>query len=637
MNRARKAIPLLMSLAIGACTGVQQATISTPTENITGEIHKPPFFEATNFDTFFAPYRRAFGAVAGSALPERQLVQLGLPDMDTIVIWYALDERAKQGSPLRVVVDGEPVPSNRVHHVRNTMHKTGRIEVSGLRSATTYRLTISGAGLTAGKRPLIAKTASGPDAAFSFLFGSCFAPYSTVVGRFDNVTRVACDEQASMLNFRDRARARAAHSPSFFIGLGDQLYVDAGADDRKTARIAYLFGKHSERIRGTSDEVPSYLNLLYRLSLGLPAMDAAFADMPSVMMWDDHDIRDGWGSHNDESNRGWRRYYQDARDAFVAFQGARNPNFNAIVNARYWDQPRSAVPIADAAGFDKRQVEEMDFTFDRGLATFFVADGRSAKWRGPQLRGRQFERIKKWLSNPQKRDRPTVFVFAFPVPVAANIGRVAEAGQRFPGSAQDDSLDRIHPDDRKALLELFAKHFAKQLRHTLVIISGDVHYSGLQSIRQVDKNGRVYGYEVISSGLAQTKYNTGGGFWVSVSGAPRGVNLDLEPGSRPWVQDHGMYSGPCFAELFVAPATNSASAPQIGLEFYPAKLNGGSYRLSADWLASQPPHAIVSYPENRPVGWWPRLTRNELPQLLKKWWVDSARATPVSCERADVR
>jgi hypothetical protein len=391
-------------------------------------------------------------------------------------------------------------------------------------------------------------------------------------------------------------------------------------------------------VRGTPDSVPAYLNLLYRLSLGLPAMDAAFANMPSVMMWDDHDIRDGWGSQGDESHPEWREYYRHARDAFVAFQGARNPNFETIVNARHWDQPRPAVAIDDAAGFEERQVEEMDFTFDRGLATFFVADARSAKSRDPQLRGRQFERIEEWLSNPQRRDRPTVFVFAFPVPVAANPGRIVEVAKKVRSSDQDDAHDRIHPEDRARLLELFARHFAAQPRHTLVIISGDVHYSGLQSIRQGGKDGRTYGYEVISSGLAQTEYNTKGGLWASVAGAPRSLDLALPPELIPWVEDHGMYSGPSFAEVFIAPPANNISAPRLGLEFYPAELDGVAYRLNGDRLASWAPHEITGYPGNRPVWWWPDWvpgpdrTWNDLPQLLTRWWVDSGQATPVPDE-----
>lgn len=632
---ARPVLSLLLVLAIGGCTPLQPAAAGARAQGDASQVHRPPVFVATQFDEFFAPYHAAFAGVAGSASPRRQLVQLGLPDTSKVVVWYALDDRTTPDGPLRVTVDGAPVSPDRVRHFRNTRHKTGRIEVGGLRSATTYRIGVSGAGLAAGERPLVARTSTGADVGFSFLFGSCFAPYSTIPGPDGDVTRVALGERTGMLNFSDRAGA--ANGPSFFIGLGDQMYVDPGADDPRSARIAYLYGDHSEHVRGTPDSVPAYLNLLYRLSFGLPSMDTAFASVPSVMMWDDHDIRDGWGSQNDESHPAWREYYRHARDAFVAFQGARNPNFETVVNARHWDRPRPAVAIADTAGFGERQVEEMDFTFDRGLATFFVADARSAKWRGPQLAGRQFERIREWLSDPRRLGRPTVFVFAFPVPVAANIGRFAKWGQVLPGSSQDDALDRIHPEDRKRLLELFATHFAAQPRHTLVILSGDVHYSGLQSIRQGGKDGRVYGYEVISSGLAQTEYNTEGGLWVSVSGFPRSLDLEIPPQLHPWVQDHGMYSGPSFAELFVAPPADGASGPRLGLEFYPAMLDGIAYRLRGDWPASQAPHGITSYPENRPVWWWPRFTRNELPKLLARRWVDGGRASPVSSGRGGSR
>ena len=55
-----------------------------------------------------------------------------------------------------------------------------------------------------------------------------------------------------------------------------------------------------------------------------------FARIPSLAMWDDHDITDGWGSRLEsfdgtEVKPSWRRYFNVAREAFEAYQAVRNP------------------------------------------------------------------------------------------------------------------------------------------------------------------------------------------------------------------------------------------------------------------------------------------------------------------------
>ena len=55
------------------------------------------------------------------------------------------------------------------------------------------------------------------------------------------------------------------------------------------------------------------------------------ARVPSLAMWDDHDITDGWGSRlgsfeGKEIKTSWQRYFKVARAAFLAYQAVRNPD-----------------------------------------------------------------------------------------------------------------------------------------------------------------------------------------------------------------------------------------------------------------------------------------------------------------------
>jgi hypothetical protein len=581
-----------------------------------------PTYQPTDQGAFFAPYRKAFFAAAPDQSPDRQLIHLGLPGSDKVVIWYARAAGAASDELPTVALNSDVLARDRVRHFTNT-HGTGRIEVLGLQPATTYSIKLSGRGIAADTKAIDATTAPANKTTFSFLFGSCFEPYDYSDVDRTGETRIGPGARASMVNFTSRALGNRGSKPAFYIGLGDQFYVDPGAGVFKKSRLAYLYGGKSQIIRSNPDQVPSFLNELYRVNFALPSMDAAFTTLPSVMMWDDHDIRDGWGTQGHESNPEWRAYYRQARAAFVAFQGARNPNFAQIINAEGWSPPLPTKAIADDASTQERQHEELDFTFDRGWATFYIADGRSAKTKGPLLIGGQYERIRKWVTDPSRHGRPTVFVFGFPVPVSANIGVPFVIAQWF---ANDDAHDRIHPSDRKRLLELFIRHFAQHPEHKLVILSGDVHYSSLQSLRLGEKTGRVFGYEIVSSGIAQTKYNTAGAYWGLKSGRVRDIKLDVPTEHQPWVQDHGFYAGPSFAELFVGPPEGNDSAPKLALEFFPAAFGGTAYRLSTDWLDAISAKGIETYPENQPAGG--DNTTSELLPLLMGRWVESGRATP---------
>ncbi len=428
---------LVFILALGGCTS--------------------PSFVDTDQTTFFKPYQEAFENVAGKESPNQQMIHLGLPDTNKIVLWYILDSMSTPNDTLTVSVNNNICPPDHIVHYTNSIHKTGRIEINGLDPDTRYKISVSGAGLA--ERILQASTASKNGKAFSFLFGSCFQPYDYSEA---DTTFINKGAQASMLNLRNRAATTDRGGPTFFLGLGDQFYVDPGADKIITRKISYLTGFKSQKIMGHFDESPSYLRELYRFHFGLPAMDETYSTIPTAMMWDDHDIRDGWGSQGDEYK--WREYYYHARDAFVAFQGARNPNFSAIINAKGWIEERPTTNVPDDDNNQKRQEEEMYFSFDRGLATFFVADGRSAKTDGPILIGKQFDDIKEWLGAPEKNE-PKVFIFCFPVPVAANIGKIFKLGQDVPTSGKDDAKDRIDPKDRKKLLELFIPHFRDNEKH----------------------------------------------------------------------------------------------------------------------------------------------------------------------------
>ena len=131
------------------------------------------------------------------------------------------------------------------------------------------------------------------------------------------------------------ARLRDEHAARPFALLlqgGDQLYADEASGAHPTLR-EWADAPLDERYRHDFDEaaeraamrffVERYLHLYTR-----PELVAVLASVPSVMMWDDHDIFDGWGSHPAEllDSPVGRGLFDVARRAFLLLQRGLSPS-----------------------------------------------------------------------------------------------------------------------------------------------------------------------------------------------------------------------------------------------------------------------------------------------------------------------
>jgi hypothetical protein len=582
---------------------------------------------------FFQPYRDALHQFEGNNddINQTEMVHLGMPTKTSVIVWYALAESVAADRPLKVLTLNEhgaetAIPAERVNHLFDSTHRTGRIEITQLLPGSNYQLAIEGAGLHS-RKLISAGTQPGEVVPFSFLVGSCFQPWDY---SDQNKTFISRETAASLRTFESRARARVdrGHGPSFYLGLGDQVYVDPGASG--DARIAYLHGKHSEKMRGSLTNTPQVLRTLYRYHLGLKPMNRAFSVLPSAMMWDDHDIRDGWGSQKDEGSEGWIRYYGMAREAFLAFQASRNPSFSPRAQDENWREKGSDRKPQETPA---RVSNELDFTFSWGAGEFFVIDGRSARdfKQGRGISKDQLRAVETWLGRLAARsDQPLVFAFCFPVPLAGGDAIAGTQAAKLTLEGSDDARERAYviAEERNALLKMLLDHARANPKHRLLILSGDVHYSGLQVIWN-EKGDRILGYEIVSSGLAQTEFNTLGPLWLTVARPLPGATLE----------DHGFYAGPSFAEVFISP-TSDGTVPEVRVLFYPSAEREGPFwsKLKAySTLILKTEDVDASFaqtPESYPVNTWRfsvwtrKITASHLGEyIILDQWLGSGRAT----------
>ncbi len=115
--------------------------------------------------------------------------------------------------------------------------------------------------------------------------------------------------------------------PRFLLMMGDQVYIDHDPPD--------VFEEHFE---STPAVRRAAMAEKYRLNWQREPVRRVLANVPTYMMWDDHESRDGWGSFAPDSPTlvakypqsqdifdRFNAYFEDARDAYWHFQGCHNP------------------------------------------------------------------------------------------------------------------------------------------------------------------------------------------------------------------------------------------------------------------------------------------------------------------------
>jgi phosphodiesterase/alkaline phosphatase D-like protein len=487
-----------------------------------------------------------FKRVLGFGEAARAMVQLGVPGPRELVVWCAPKYRAGE-----LHVELEPTSTLRPQRVVVRRHReplAARVSLEGLEPDTEYRFELYVNGEPVRVR---AKTAPSADAAspFSFLAFSCLAPFPDRIPESD-------DNRSTppLLEELKQVASRADAPPSFGLGLGDQVYVDDGVFQllKPPADKSLLGGFRSESIR-YDGAARDFFEVLYRSHLSYPGVGDALSVMPSALMWDDHEIRDGWGSHGDErellQQAEWRSHLRAARRSFVGYQALRNPALGANAD--------SELPTDGTLG------KELHFSFDWGaLATFFVMDLRSQRTPAQVISDEQLGAVERWLSS-SRRSSGRLYVLATPIPLTLPVWPRWSPARWFL-SRSDDAGDQWWSDGLRRqgteLRRLLAAHFRAHPRDRLLVLSGDVHYS---EARQISLPGHgPIGHEVVSSGLAQSSFHT---YLAKVR-----VIEDLFPS---FVDDEmtstslGRYHGASFAELGVFPGLPEGP-PRVSVRFY---------------------------------------------------------------------
>ncbi len=293
-----------------------------------------------------------------------------------------------------------------------------------------------------------------------FLFASCHHP-----------RHVEWDGLSGNAFIRDILRRLAqepGRRPDGLFFIGDQIY----ADDWWEEHLFLPWRDPEQRFLGRLATYADCYDFFWR---PWPWADL-LRQAPSYMMWDDHDIRDGWGNNvhdfrGDDFSAPAKEKFAAAAQAFRLYQACGNP-------------PASSK-------------DDFQFSFDWGPISFFVFDPRTYRqFRKPvpfhPYGPDQMARYHKWLAEAGERAQvlvvitstPTAFIKGWRLNLGAfHMEKFMRWGERYPHveAFDDDWRDqlpcRLNVAARDvivgSLAGVLAAHPAGSKRG--ILMAGDVH------------------------------------------------------------------------------------------------------------------------------------------------------------------
>jgi alkaline phosphatase D len=374
---------------------------------------------------------------------------------------------------------------------------TGTVTFEGLQPGTTYYYACFGiseqksAWEFSGKAYRFRTQKQSPDS-LVFGFYSCHMPYPSG-GGVKNISQ-----------WKRMETILAECDADFAIGCGDQIYSDG---NKHVSVWAFLKKVKSKMLNLDKDEririMVSWYRDLYRGYWGHKEVRAFFARFPQYMIWDDHEIMDGWGSYTKdelarELNTWWEWDNADAnRELAFNMREAAEIVYNEYQHSHNPETPKS----------------QYDYGYIAGNCAFYIMDLRghrdyNRKTANKILGKAQLERIKTWLASTDVVNAKAVYI-ASPVPVVHHrnfIVNYADIG--FFGIA-DDVRDQWEHDsnwtERDKLLTAVFEHATKH-KKPVIFLSGDVHVGAAFSLSN-DKFPEAKVFQLTSSAVTYANYH----------------------------------------------------------------------------------------------------------------------------------
>lgn len=276
----------------------------------------------------------------------------------------------------------------------------------------------------------------------------------------------------------------------FIIAGGDQAYSDGNPN---VSIWAWLKRNKKEVQKLNQDDrrevMTSWYRDIYRGYWGPLDLRRVYRNFPTYMIWDDHEIMDGWGSYKDSelSNKldsiwEWENQGKNLALAHDMFWASR----------KVYEEYQNCHNPATAKG-------QWDYAFEKGDCAFFVMDMRGQRdynrEKNKILGADQLNRVLKWLDGPKVAKAAVAFIVS-PVPmVHADKYIVNNLDLNAFGLADDLRDEWEHESNWEERDKILKKVF--KLSHDtgkrVLFLSGDVHIGAAFRLSRKNRgNARVY-------------------------------------------------------------------------------------------------------------------------------------------------
>lgn len=348
---------------------------------------------------------------------------------------------------------------------------TGNATLRGLAPATSYEVEVEDHD---GIHSSVArfKTLQASPSQFAFVFASCHRPAAL---------RGASDTFALWRALGDRLP-----TPSFadlMLHIGDQIYADPIYDkavDEIQGNFQELARAERDGFKSLRAEWTSAYADLYEQHWNPKEVASVLASIPNFMIWDDHDIADGWGSR---ATSGWdlgRALFSAASQAYSLYQNRHNP-----------------VPGMFPLAWNSTVAPAFGYGFLVGDIGFVVPDQRTFRQTyNPTsdhqtgnhaiLGDGQATEIAAWLASDKARSLKVLF-FVATVPLFHSSPKTIGLGTAI---GELDALDNWiaepnQPDLAFVLDQLFA--WQRASGGQAIVLGGDVHMADVATITLGDE------------------------------------------------------------------------------------------------------------------------------------------------------
>lgn len=292
--------------------------------------------------------------------------------------------------------------------------------------------------------------------------------------------------------WRDMLSQHQEHPFSLLMMGGDQLYAD---ELWTTVPFLRKWGElpHKDKIERKATktlitQLDSFYEKLYLERWGDKSMSLMLASIPSVMMWDDHDIFDGWGSYPKDLHECpvYQAIFATARKYFEIFQvrSLRNTSLFRADGSYY----------AFAFQFRGYNILSMDNRAERSLE---------------QIMGKlQWEDINRYLEQTVN-DGDLLVLSAVPVvyrdfSFTETVFDATPWEEELTDDLKDHWRSKEHQGERARLIMRLLDNAAKRQGNgsgRTVLLSGDVHLGCIGVVNDQRNNGLCKIHQIVSSGI----------------------------------------------------------------------------------------------------------------------------------------